>query len=221
MTMTIPYSKEHPALKAAQYWTLAERRTFAKQNPRVWAQMLPHMAAHPVERPLPPGIHEQVAELSLRNKQLERELKAANAICYEQENLISTLQEIVDKYKQQPILPANKRYNKGACMVAIKRAFCEANCIGVKEIDGPYRERRISDVRQAMFWYLREYTALSFPAIGRFVGGKDHSTVIHAWNKVKDDMDYFSEIIELADDWMRERGELPVDRKKELDAIAA
>ena len=34
---------------------------------------------------------------------------------------------------------------------------------------------------------LREETKLSFPEIGQKLGGRDHSTVIHACEKIKDE----------------------------------
>ena len=31
----------------------------------------------------------------------------------------------------------------------------------------------------------KEYTELSYPEIGKYFGGKDHATVIHGVNKIK------------------------------------
>jgi chromosomal replication initiator protein len=34
----------------------------------------------------------------------------------------------------------------------------------------------------------REMTDLSLPEIGAYFGGKDHTTVLHSYNKIKDDI---------------------------------
>ena len=34
----------------------------------------------------------------------------------------------------------------------------------------------------------RELTELSLPEIGEFFGGKDHTTVLHSYNKIKTDL---------------------------------
>jgi hypothetical protein len=49
-------------------------------------------------------------------------------------------------------------------------------------------ERRTKDVvqpRQAAMYLIKKYTTHSLPAIGRFFGGKDHSTVLHACRKAE------------------------------------
>ncbi len=47
------------------------------------------------------------------------------------------------------------------------------------------RSRFISRPRQIAMYLSKEYTELSYPEIGKSFGGKDHATVIHAVNKVK------------------------------------
>ena len=39
--------------------------------------------------------------------------------------------------------------------------------------------------RQMAMYLLREETKSSFPEIGQRLGGRDHSTVIHAYEKIK------------------------------------
>ena len=47
------------------------------------------------------------------------------------------------------------------------------------------RERRISRPRQVAMYLAREMTPMSYPEIGRRFGGRDHSTVIHAFRRVE------------------------------------
>lgn len=52
--------------------------------------------------------------------------------------------------------------------------------VAVDEIVGRSRKRRVVRPRQAVAWVAREVTSRSFPEIGRLLGNRDHSTVIHA-----------------------------------------
>ena len=60
------------------------------------------------------------------------------------------------------------------------------------------RTREISEPRQIAMYLCKEMTEYPFQAIGRLLGGKDHSTVIHGVNKVaeryKDDAVFHREI---------------------------
>ena len=47
------------------------------------------------------------------------------------------------------------------------------------------RKKEVVKPRQVAMFLLREETKLSFPEIGQKLGGRDHSTVIHACEKIK------------------------------------
>lgn len=63
--------------------------------------------------------------------------------------------------------------------------------ISMEEIVGKSRERRLAFPRQVAMFLLREEIKCSFPAIGQHLGGRDHTTAMHACDKinglVKDD----------------------------------
>tara|TARA_B100001179_G_scaffold230695_1_gene218870 strand:- start:8954 stop:10312 length:1359 start_codon:yes stop_codon:yes gene_type:complete len=50
------------------------------------------------------------------------------------------------------------------------------------------RKKEIVYVRQIAMYILREYFNISYPAIGREVGGRDHTTVIHSYERVKENL---------------------------------
>jgi chromosomal replication initiator protein len=50
------------------------------------------------------------------------------------------------------------------------------------------RKKDIAVPRQIAMYLIREELKLTFPTIGESFGGKDHSTVMHAWNKIKKDL---------------------------------
>ena len=55
----------------------------------------------------------------------------------------------------------------------------------VDEIMGKSRQRPLVTARQIAMYVFRDLTDLSYPAIAREFGGRDHTTVIHAVEKIK------------------------------------
>jgi chromosomal replication initiator protein len=54
----------------------------------------------------------------------------------------------------------------------------------VEELQGKSRRRPLVTARQIGMYVCRQMTDLSYPAIAREFGGRDHTTVIHAVEKV-------------------------------------
>ena len=50
--------------------------------------------------------------------------------------------------------------------------------------------------RQLIMYILREDFRVSYPAIGQKLGGRDHTTVIHSCEKIKEDIKKSSELEE-------------------------
>jgi chromosomal replication initiator protein len=63
-------------------------------------------------------------------------------------------------------------------------ATSETFGFSVEELCGPNRRRPLVTARQVSMYVFRELTDFSYPAIGREFGGRDHSTVMHAVDKV-------------------------------------
>ncbi|XID74918.1 chromosomal replication initiator protein DnaA [Alkanindiges sp. WGS2144] len=68
----------------------------------------------------------------------------------------------------------------------IQRVVSEFYRIPLKELIGPKRTRIYARPRQIAMGLARELTNDSFPDIGEAFGGRDHSTVMHACDKVKE-----------------------------------
>ncbi len=66
----------------------------------------------------------------------------------------------------------------------IQRVVSEYFRIPLKELTGPKRTRIYARPRQLAMGLARELTGDSFPEIGMAFGGRDHSTVMHACEKV-------------------------------------
>ena len=58
----------------------------------------------------------------------------------------------------------------------------------VDDLCGPARKRPLVDARQVAMYVMRELTQLSYPSIGEEFGGRDHTTVLHAVQKISDQM---------------------------------
>jgi chromosomal replication initiator protein len=58
----------------------------------------------------------------------------------------------------------------------------------VEELCGPNRRRPLVTARQMCMYVFRELTDFSYPAIAREFGGRDHTTVIHAVEKISAQM---------------------------------
>jgi chromosomal replication initiator protein len=54
----------------------------------------------------------------------------------------------------------------------------------VEDLCGPSRRRPLVMARQIAMYLFRDLTDYSYPAIGREFGGRDHTTVIHAYDKI-------------------------------------
>jgi chromosomal replication initiation ATPase DnaA len=52
------------------------------------------------------------------------------------------------------------------------------------ELRGPRRTKRFADVRHIAMWLVHKANALTLTDIGRLFGNRDHSTVLHAVNKI-------------------------------------
>ena len=66
----------------------------------------------------------------------------------------------------------------------IKDMVAEYYGVPVKELIGKKRTRQIARPRQMAMALIREFTGDSFPDIGQAFGGRDHTTVMHACEKV-------------------------------------
>ncbi|HCO18263.1 MAG TPA: chromosomal replication initiator protein DnaA, partial [Tissierellales bacterium] len=60
--------------------------------------------------------------------------------------------------------------------------------IRIDEFSSKKRTRAIAYPRQVAMYLTRELTDLSLPKIGDEFGGRDHTTVIHACEKISNDM---------------------------------
>jgi chromosomal replication initiator protein len=68
----------------------------------------------------------------------------------------------------------------------IQRCVAEEFGITLSELKTKRRNKQIVLPRQIAMYLSRELTDLSLPEIGNYFGGKDHTTVLHSYNKIKE-----------------------------------
>jgi chromosomal replication initiator protein len=88
--------------------------------------------------------------------------------------------EVLDKLypsggQQQP--------SRAHSIADIQAAACAYFGVSLQDLNSPGRRARIAWPRQVAMYLARELTSESLPSIGRCFGGRDHTTVLHAWRR--------------------------------------
>ncbi len=65
------------------------------------------------------------------------------------------------------------------------RVVSEYFDVGIDDMVGKSREKRIAFPRQIIMYLLRKEMKNSYPSIGAELGGRDHTTAIHAYEKIR------------------------------------
>lgn len=144
---------------------LAILRKKAEREP-AWIpdDVLEFIATHITDniRELEGALNRVAAFASLTNEELTAQLAER------------VLADILGDRQPQPITPR-----------LILEATSEMFGFQVDDIKGKSRRRPLVTARQVAMYVMRELTDLSYPAIAQEFGGRDHTTVIHAVEKVK------------------------------------
>jgi chromosomal replication initiator protein len=83
------------------------------------------------------------------------------------------------------LYPATTQSERGQprSVTEIQAAACEHFGLSSEELLSSARTARIAWPRQVAMYLARELTSESLPSIGRHFGGRDHTTVLHAWRR--------------------------------------
>tara|TARA_Y100000816_G_C26103112_1_gene585190 strand:- start:1913 stop:3259 length:1347 start_codon:yes stop_codon:yes gene_type:complete len=79
--------------------------------------------------------------------------------------------------------------NTAFSQISLKRivaAVAEECSVGIKQIIGKSRKMELVNARHTGMFLCRELTSSSLISIGKYFGGRDHSTVIHACKTIED-----------------------------------
>jgi chromosomal replication initiator protein len=100
----------------------------------------------------------------------------------------------------QDVLKDVIREDKKVSVEAIQKKVAEIFEISVSDIKGKKRVKSFAYPRQIAMYLTRELTNLSLPQVGEYFGGKDHTTILHACNKIKQDVNKNLQTKKLIDD---------------------
>jgi chromosomal replication initiator protein len=130
--------------------------------------------------PMPPDVLEFIATHITDNiRELEGALIRVSAFASLTNESLSVemaervLSDLLTERQPRPITPQ-----------VILEATADQFGFSVEEIKGKSRRRPLVTARQVAMYVFRELTELSYPAIAREFGGRDHTTVIHAVEKI-------------------------------------
>ncbi|HEC10527.1 MAG TPA: chromosomal replication initiator protein DnaA [Acidimicrobiales bacterium] len=142
--------------------------------------------------PVPPDVLEFIASHITNNiRELEGALIRVGAYAslsgeaLNIESATAVLSDIVTDGEPRPITIGR-----------ILEATSEMFDFTLEELTGRRRHRALVTARQISMYVSRELTELSYPAIARQFGGRDHTTVIHAVDKISKQMAERREIYE-------------------------
>ena len=127
----------------------------------------------------PPEVLELIAK-NVRDNIRELEGALTRVIAFESLEGTPLTLEVAEKILydilsegERPITPA-----------LVLETACTMFDLSIEDMCGPARKRPLVDARQITMYVMREMTELSYPSIGEQFGGRDHTTVLHAVNKI-------------------------------------
>ena len=147
----------------------------------------------------------EVRAAILRNKRDESADPVSNDIInYIAENVNSNIRELVGAYMQVVTEARNsgsdanietaakalgqtlkEKSQKNMDIHQILKAVCTYYAVKIPDIKGKSREKEFVVPRQVAMYLMKELTQASLVAIGDFLGGRDHTTVMHGTDKIK------------------------------------
>lgn len=86
------------------------------------------------------------------------------------------------------LLKHNIKPQKGVSVEEVIRRVAQYYEVDEKTILEKTRKKEVVKPRQVIMYLLREEFNISFPTIGEKLGGRDHTTVIHSCEKIKNDL---------------------------------
>ncbi len=86
------------------------------------------------------------------------------------------------------ILKNNTKPKKTLSVKEVVKIVSDFYNIDEESINNKTRRKEVVRPRQVVMYLLREDFSMSFPSIGEKLGGRDHTTVIHSYEKVKEEI---------------------------------
>jgi len=84
--------------------------------------------------------------------------------------------------------PNDHKKDNSAVLENILKTVARHYSVSLTDLKSKKRHKDIAAVRQIAFYLMKKLTLCSLQTIGSFIGGRDHSTVIHAVSKIEDEI---------------------------------
>ena len=97
-------------------------------------------------------------------------------------------QKITVKFAKENLQDIFPERDEDITCETVKKAVCKKYNIKLADLESSKRKREFSYPRQIAMYLCREFTELSLPKIGDSFGGRDHTTVLHACDKISKEM---------------------------------
>lgn len=86
------------------------------------------------------------------------------------------------------LIKHNVKPSKGVSIDEVVRRIAQYYEVPEKSIYEKTRKKEVVKPRQVIMYVLREEFSVSYPSIGEKLGGRDHTTVIHSCEKIKEEI---------------------------------
>ncbi len=134
-------------------------------------------------------------KLSLSDEVIEQLSLAVPGNIREIEGMLNTilcqqqLRGVLSDDQVRDLIKTTARPKKSVSVKHVIQKISEFYSIEESNMYAKTRRREVVKPRQIIMYILREDFHMSYPAIGSVFGGRDHTTVIHACEKIRGDMD--------------------------------
>jgi chromosomal replication initiator protein len=81
----------------------------------------------------------------------------------------------------------------------IMRCVADRFALSVRDITGKRRHRHVARARHVCMFLARKMTSHSLEEIGGYIGGRDHTTVMHGFQRIRNDVQADPELAQLVD----------------------
>lgn len=96
--------------------------------------------------------------------------------------------KIISQGDVRSLIKHNVKPNRGVSVDEVVRRIAQYYEVAEKSIYEKTRKKEVVKPRQIIMYILREEFNVSYPSIGEKLGGRDHTTVIHSCEKIKDEV---------------------------------
>lgn len=102
------------------------------------------------------------------------------------------------------------RVSKKSAFQEWKEIICEFYDISPSDLTGPRRQQELVKPRQVLMYLMKYEMGMTYPSIGREIGGRDHTTAMHSVGKIEKDLkrspELFDEMQQLKEQFYARRG---------------